>query len=231
MASKRAFLTEDVETEMPGDSGPTDSSARLFEEPPVEDSSENVENNQEESKKNKDGTDKFGKTPLPTGNSYYVTCLDENVFYKFSNSVRYNNGKGDTYLRKKKKVGKVTDHIRLQKHLSHTRKRDRKAAQRAELASILDPCEGGAMSSTKVYSQADIVRHADVQTMQKKFTLTLEMGPYVIDYDASGRHLLLAGRRGHIAMIDHLTKKPKAEFTTNEVVTVMDFQQPTYFYE
>jgi len=183
-------MTEDVDMETPAET-PSESSARLFEEPPVDELPEKVENN-------KEGSDKFGKTPLPSG---------------------------DAYLRKKKKVGKMTDHIRLQKHLTHTRKRDRKAAQRAELAAILDPCEGGAMSPTKVYSQADIVRHADVQTMQKKFALTLEMGPYVIDYDASGRHLLLAGRRGHIAMIDHLTKQPKAEFSTNEVVTDAIFLQ------
>ena len=87
---------------------------------------------------------------------------------------------------------------------------------------ILNPAQTGKVKRGKIYGQNDIVKHADVQTLQKKFHLELEMGPYCIDYDASGRHLLLAGQLGHIAMIDHMTKMPKCEFSTNEVVTVRD---------
>ena len=127
---------------------------------------------------------------------------------------------GKEFLRNKKNEGKTTDHVRLSSHLKHTRKRDRKVAQKAELLKILNPAQTGKVKRGKIYGQNEIVKHADVQTLQKKFHLELEMGPYCIDYDASGRHLLLAGQLGHIAMIDHMTKMPKCEFSTNEVVTV-----------
>ena len=127
------------------------------------------------------------------------------------------------FLRNPKNTGKSTDHVKLSTHLKHTRKRDRKVAQKAELLKILNPAESGKAKRGKIYGQDEIVKHADVQTLQKKFSLELEMGPYCIDYDASGRHLLLAGKLGHIAMLDHMTKMPKCEFSTNEVVTVRYF--------
>ena len=50
---------------------------------------------------------------------------------------------------------------------------------------ILEPTEHGAMRKTgKIYSQKDILKVADVQTMQKKFSLDLDMGPYIARYDA-----------------------------------------------
>ena len=67
MASKRAFMTEDVDMETPAETT-SESSARLFEEPPVDELPEKVENN-------KEGSDKFGKTPLPSGNSYYLSFV------------------------------------------------------------------------------------------------------------------------------------------------------------
>ena len=149
---------------------------------------------QESVPKNDSKEDRFGPTPTPSG---------------------------EKFIRKAEKVGKTTDHIRLQKHLKHTRKRDRKVAQRAELLHVLDPANQGVITNReKIYSQDDIIKHADVQTLQKKFSLDLEMGPYMVKYDASGRHLLMAGQLGHVAMIDHVTKRPQCEFSTKEIVSV-----------
>lgn len=87
---------------------------------------------------------------------------------------------------------------------------------------ILEPTDHGAMRKTgKIYSQKEIESVADVQTMQKKFSLDLDMGPYIARYDASGRHLLLAGELGHVAMIDHYTKMPKCEFSVKEKISVI----------
>ena len=44
---------------------------------------------------------------------------------------------------------------------------------------LLQTAESGSVGSgDKVATQRDIIKHADVQTVQKKFDLSLEMGPY-----------------------------------------------------
>ena len=75
--------------------------------------------------------------------------------------------------------------FRLQKDLKTINKRAKNASQKAEMLKILAPTEHGAMRKTgKIFSQKDIERAADVQTMQKKFSLDLDMGPYIARYDA-----------------------------------------------
>jgi U3 small nucleolar RNA-associated protein 7 len=183
MASKRDFLSTDLETPDVEMVEP-----RVFEEPSVPEKPVTEED---------PNIDRFGPVKLPTG---------------------------DKFVRSSKKVAKGMSHVKLQTSLTHTRKRDRKAAQRAEMLDLLHPTESGGLgdqTNDAPYTQRDILKHADVQTLQKKFSLDLEMGPYTIQYDPSGRHLLLAGELGHVAMIDHLTKKPLCEFSTNEVITVM----------
>lgn len=32
-----------------------------------------------------------------------------------------------------------------------------------------------------------------------------ELGPYTVDYTSSGRHMVVAGRKGHVAIIDMKT--------------------------
>ena len=116
--------------------------------------------------------------------------------------------------------------------------RNKKAAEKAKMMELLDSAQPGEVSATvtKTYSQRDITKHADVQTLNKKFDLHLEMGkrhnftakkltfiplgPYKVEYDRSGRHLLMAGHLGHVSIIDHLAKKPLCEFSTNEIITV-----------
>ncbi|KAH9593478.1 BING4 [Trypanosoma melophagium] len=51
-------------------------------------------------------------------------------------------------------------------------------------------------------TQDDIVEAVDLQTQQKKYSLTLDkLGPYKVDFTINGTHLLLAGLRGHVANI------------------------------
>lgn len=190
MASKRAFLTEQIEEDEPA------AAERPFEEPTPEVPGPEVVSVEKKNEKE----DRFGPTPTPSG---------------------------EKFLRKKEKVGKTTDHIQLQAHLKHTRKRDRKAAQRAELLHVLDPADAGRISNVenKIYNQNEILKHADVQTLQKKFELDMDLGPYSIKYDASGRHLLMAGQLGHVAMIDHISKRPQCEFSTKEVISDAVFLQ------
>ena len=48
-----------------------------------------------------------------------------------------------------------------------------------KMMELLETAESGSVGTAmKVASQRDIVKQADVQTVQKKFELNLEMGPY-----------------------------------------------------
>merc|ERR1711957_269524 len=57
------------------------------------------------------------------------------------------------------------------------------------------------------------------------FELGLESGPYSIDYSKNGTHLLLAGEKGHIAMMDWREKTLECEIQVNEKVRAACFLQ------
>ena len=101
MASKRAFLSVDVENMESGNN-------REFEEPDVE--PEKIDRKTEPD----DKKDRFGPVPEVSGKEF---------------------------LRNKKNEGKTTDHVRLSSHLKHTRKRDRKVAQKDRKVTQLWGCE------------------------------------------------------------------------------------------
>ncbi len=48
-----------------------------------------------------------------------------------------------------------------------------------------------------------MLQAVDVGAGRKVFDLQLDqLGPYSIDFNRSGRHMLLAGRKGHLALMD-----------------------------
>lgn len=51
--------------------------------------------------------------------------------------------------------------------------------------------------------QDEVVQAAEVGAARKVFDLSLtELGPYSLDFTRSGRFLALAGRKGHLAVMD-----------------------------
>ena len=51
--------------------------------------------------------------------------------------------------------------------------------------------------------QEDIVQEAEVGAAKKVFDLDLpELGPYNLAFTRSGRHMLMGGRKGHLALMD-----------------------------
>ena len=51
------------------------------------------------------------------------------------------------------------------------------------------------------------------------FDLNLpKFGPYTVDYSRNGRHLLIAGTKGHIATFDWIKRKLAVEFHVKELV-------------
>jgi hypothetical protein len=59
------------------------------------------------------------------------------------------------------------------------------------------------MERTWRFQQQDIVKQADVGVSHKVFDLELpELGPYSVDFTRNGRHLVLAGHKGHLAVLE-----------------------------
>lgn len=78
--------------------------------------------------------------------------------------------------------------------------------------------------------QSDIVNAVDITNATKYFELTLDHGPYKFKYYKNGRFLLLAGRRGHVAAFDWITKTLRTEFNTRGSVHAISWlHMPTMF--
>lgn len=61
------------------------------------------------------------------------------------------------------------------------------------------------MEKTYKLRQKDIAKAVDRNTKQKMYSLTLDQfGPYTVHFDRPGRHLLLGGEKGHLAMVRSL---------------------------
>lgn len=55
---------------------------------------------------------------------------------------------------------------------------------------------------TFALKQQEILQHADVGTSSKSLDLRLSYGPYHVDYTRNGKHMLLAGGKGSLAILD-----------------------------
>lgn len=79
--------------------------------------------------------------------------------------------------------------------------------------------EGDEGEDTCTISQEDIADAVDIASSAKYFNLKLsQFGPYRLDYSKTGRHLVLGGRRGHIACLDWQSKQLMCEINVMESV-------------
>jgi len=115
----------------------------------------------------------------------------------------------------KKAIGKVKKAKRLKKT----------ASIEAVRAKLLLPTEPGFLASedpllrTKHFKQTEIVNAVDVQTATNRFDLNLDtFAPYKIDYSREGTHLLIGGKKGHLALINWRKNKLLTEVHAKETV-------------
>ncbi|KAJ2028168.1 putative U3 small nucleolar RNA-associated protein 7, partial [Coemansia sp. S2] len=77
----------------------------------------------------------------------------------------------------------------------------------------------GEMERTYKVTQDQLADSLDINSRAKIFDLKLgEFGPYVMDYTTNGRHLLLGGRKGHLATMDWRNGRLGAEFHVRETI-------------
>ncbi|XP_077180589.1 WD repeat-containing protein 46 isoform X2 [Paroedura picta] len=130
----------------------------------------------------------------------------------------------EKFQRVTKLKGKVSKkHLRHQLTLQEE-KAEAAALQAARMDLLLleEPgfLEGEEGEDTCTIAQADIADAVDLAASAKSFELRLEQfGPYRVSYTRNGRHLLLGGRRGHVAALDWHTKALMCEISVMEYVT------------
>lgn len=108
--------------------------------------------------------------------------------------------------------------------LKKAQRTSRDAARAREAAEVLNVQEQGYLEAeglerTYKFSQADLRSAVDVTTAQKGFELSLpDLGPYCVDYTRTGNHLLLGGRKGHVAAFNWKEGTMQAELQLRETV-------------
>ena len=120
---------------------------------------------------------------------------------------------------------KIKD-VKTRKHLINVESKFKTAAVRAKEAEILHEHDAGLIEAegelerTYKVRQSDIRDAVGVETAKKGFELKLDegLGPYKARYSRSGRHLLLAGKKGHVATMEWRDGKLGCEMQLGEHV-------------
>ncbi|KAL4457883.1 hypothetical protein ABPG75_012748 [Micractinium tetrahymenae] len=91
--------------------------------------------------------------------------------------------------------------------------------------------EAEGMERTWRFSQAEIVDAGEAGAARKAFDLSLpQLGPYSLDFTRSGRHMLLAGRKGHLALMDWQRSRLVCEVQVRETTHDVTFLHNEQFF-
>ena len=114
---------------------------------------------------------------------------------------------------------------KLRSNLRRLESKYKDATLKAKDAEILLENEAGFLEAegelerTYKVRQDELRQDLAVETSRKGFELKLvELGPYIAEYSRNGRHLLLAGRKGHISTIDWRAGELGCELQLGETI-------------
>ncbi|XP_050712712.1 WD repeat-containing protein 46-like [Eriocheir sinensis] len=119
-------------------------------------------------------------------------------------------------------VGRKNSYV--QQKIKKKEKKIKFAEQESARAEILLPESNGQLEAeegtyTSHITQTAIKKAVDITTAAKGFDLNLDQfGPYKMHFTRNGRHLLLGGRKGHLASMDWVTKKLHCEINVMESI-------------
>ncbi|XP_061591889.1 WD repeat-containing protein 46 [Cololabis saira] len=128
------------------------------------------------------------------------------------------------FKRKDKLQKPHRQHYKLKNLITHSEEASEMAQKQAARFDLLLPEDAGFLEGdddedTCLISQEDIANAVDITSGAKYFNLKLsQFGPYRVNYSRTGRHLLLGGRRGHVACIDWQSKQLMCEINVMESV-------------
>ncbi|KAL6504121.1 hypothetical protein OROGR_026044 [Orobanche gracilis] len=97
----------------------------------------------------------------------------------------------------------------------------------------LMPTEGGYLETDGIdktwrIKQDTIAGEVDILSRRKQFDIVLpELGPYTLDFTLSGRYMVAAGRKGHLALLDMNNMDLIKEFQVRETCVVSDLDTGT----
>ncbi|KAJ2079121.1 putative U3 small nucleolar RNA-associated protein 7 [Coemansia sp. RSA 988] len=121
-------------------------------------------------------------------------------------------------------VGGKVRSKKAQAGIDHAQKRRAEAVKAAARSEMLLTESSGYLEAegterTFKFTQRQIADNVDIGSTEKMFNLKLdEFGPYSLQYSTNGRHMLLGGRRGHIAYVDWRNGKLGCELHVRETV-------------
>ncbi len=120
---------------------------------------------------------------------------------------------------------------KLKRRLEENESHARYAATSAAEAEMLQPLSRGTLEAdpnsvaqTWQFTQRDVAENVQEGAKKKAFELKMEeFAPYSVDYTRNGRHLLLGGRKGHLALFDWHKFKLSTEIHVRETVRAVKF--------
>ncbi|KWU42719.1 BING4CT-domain-containing protein [Rhodotorula sp. JG-1b] len=141
--------------------------------------------------------------------------------------------------KRKRSGGGGTADVKLEHHLAHLSATAKASSHHAhEHDDLLLPSDNHGLIETETalertwrITQDEIVDASNVAARDKRFSLSLpEFGPYAIDYTRNGRHLAIAGRKGHVGTFDWANSALHSELHLNETCRDIKWLHDESFY-
>ncbi|XP_035549971.1 probable U3 small nucleolar RNA-associated protein 7 isoform X1 [Juglans regia] len=134
--------------------------------------------------------------------------------------------KMEKYLRGGAANLEVLQDKKLKGQLAHRENLYGKSAKAAaKFEKWLMPSEGGYLEAegpvekTWRFKQEDIGQAVDISSARNQYDVVLpELGPYTMDFSSSGQYMAVAGRKGHLAIVDMKNFEVRREFQVRETV-------------